>query len=298
MKVLITGITGHSGSFFYQELKQNHYAESLKLIVRDESKRKNYEKELNAEVITGSLEDQLLLEKAMEGVETVFHIASIYYSENIVRAAIKNKVKTIILVHTTGIYSKYKMASQEYQEIEVNIKEQIQKAGHAIKVIILRPTMIYGRLGDRNMEKFIKMIDTFRIFPIINYGRSLLQPVNGKDLGKAYYQILENLEIVQGEYILSGKDKISLLELLNLIAELLGKKRTFINVPLSVGVILAKGLKVLTLGRIDYIEKVLRLDENRDYNHDKAILDFGYSPMNLDAGLSREITEYKRSKVK
>lgn len=58
------------------------------------------------------------------------------------------------------------------------------------KVTILRPTMIYGDLCDSNMSKFIKMIDKFRIMPAINGGRSLIQPVNARDLGKAFYTVL------------------------------------------------------------------------------------------------------------
>lgn len=34
------------------------------------------------------------------------------------------------------------------------------------------------------------MVDKLRLFPVIDQGKSLLQPVNGFDLGKAYYQVL------------------------------------------------------------------------------------------------------------
>ena len=50
--------------------------------------------------------------------------------------------------------------------------------------------MIYGDMCDKNMSKFIKMVDHLRIFPIINHGKNLIQPVNARDLGESVLQCL------------------------------------------------------------------------------------------------------------
>lgn len=55
-------------------------------------------------------------------------------------------------------------------------------------------------------------------------------------------------------------------------------------------------MKLLSLGRIDLVEKVLRMGEDRDYGHDAATRDFAYNPEPFDIGLKREIDEYLRSK--
>jgi hypothetical protein len=34
------------------------------------------------------------------------------------------------------------------------------------------------------------MIDKFRIMPVINGGKSLIQSINARDLGKAFYTVL------------------------------------------------------------------------------------------------------------
>ena len=54
----------------------------------------------------------------MDGVDTIVHIAGIKYSENIVKVTAKCHVRRLILVHTTGIYSKYKEAGEEYRRID------------------------------------------------------------------------------------------------------------------------------------------------------------------------------------
>ncbi|MHC0036450.1 NAD-dependent epimerase/dehydratase family protein [Pseudoneobacillus sp. C159] len=291
--LVVTGITGHSGKYFLQELIDNNYQDPIRCIVRESSDTTLLDKSgLNIEKVYGDLDDQGFMDQIMIGVDTVIHIASIFYSVTLMNAAVKNNVRRAILVHTTGIYSKYKSASEEYKGIEEKLNEIIIKEKSSIGVIYLRPTMIYGYVNDKNMIVFIKMVDKLRLFPIINQGENLLQPVNGRDLGKAYYQLLSKSEIMTGDYILSGKRPVKMKELLELISQLLGKKTTFLSVPLLLGLIMAKTLKIITIGRIDYIEKVQRMAEDRNFSHKAAMDDFGYNPISLEEGLKIEINEY------
>ncbi|WP_277680103.1 NAD-dependent epimerase/dehydratase family protein [Gracilibacillus dipsosauri] len=291
--LLVTGITGHSGRYFLQELIKNNYEGPIRCVVRKTSDTTIIDNcTLDIEIVIGDLNDQNFLNEVMIGIDTIVHIASIFYSENIIKSAVKNNVKRAVLVHTTGIYSKYKSASEEYKKIEKNINEIIINSNSKIGLIYLRPTMIYGYTNDKNMIVFIKMVDKLRFFPIIDQGKNLLQPVNGRDLGKAYFQILSCPDIMNGDYILSGERPVTMKELFILISEILGKKTIFINVPLTVGVFMARVLKLFTLGRIDYIEKVQRMGENRSFSHEKAKMDFSYKPMSLLDGLKYEIDEY------
>ncbi len=291
--LLVTGITGHSGKYFLQELIRNKYDGPIRCIVRA-----NYDTTLidnsglKIEKIVGDLENQEFMNEVMSGVNTVVHIASIFYSVTLMRAAVKNDVKRAIFVHTTGIYSKYKSASEEYKDIEKSIDKIIKESSSTIGLIYLRPTMIYGYINDSNMIVFIKMVDRLRLFPIIDQGRNMLQPVNGKDLGKAYYQVLRKSNIMSGDYILSGESPISMKDLFRLISQILDKKTTFISVPLALGVFMANFLKVCSLGKVDYIERVQRMGEDRSFLHKNAIEDFGYQPMSLSKGLKIEIEEY------
>jgi uncharacterized protein YbjT (DUF2867 family) len=291
--LLVTGITGHSGKYFLQELIKNKYKGSIRCIVRETSDTSLLDNSgLNIEKIYGELNDQDFVNKAMVGVSTVMHIASIFYSTNVMRTAVNKGVKRAIFVHTTGIYSKYKSASEDYKNIEEQINIIIKQSNSSIGLIYLRPTMIYGYKNDRNINKFIKMVDKLRLIPIINKGKSLLQPVNGKDLGKAYYQVLKNTEIMNGDYILSGEKPISLYEMFSLISYYLNKKTTFMNIPLGLGVFMARCLKGCTFGKVDFVERVQRMGENRNFSHELAKKDFGYNPMSFSVGLKIEIDEY------
>lgn len=291
--LLVTGITGHSGGYFLKELIENKYEGPIRCIVLKDSDTKMLEDSgLNIEIIEGDLENQEILDKVMIGVDTVLHIAAISYSVNVIKAAVKNNVRRAIFVHTTGIYSKYKSASEEYKNIESAVRDIIKSNESPIGLIILRPTMIYGNINDRNMIIFIKMVDKLRLFPIIDQGRNLLQPVNGRDLGRAYYQVLNNKSIMNGDYILSGENPITMIDMFKVISDALDKKTMFFSVPLAFGVFLARSLKLLTIGKVDFIERVQRMGENRSFPHDKAAEDFGYRPMPFAEGIRIEVEEY------
>lgn len=291
--LLVTGITGHSGRYFLQELIHNKYEGPIRCVVRETSDTSLLDDSgLNVEKAIGDLSDQDFMDRAMAGIDTVIHIASIFHSVTVMKAAVKNNVRRAILVHTTGIYSKYKSASEEYKSIEQRIDKIIKDSNSPIGLIYLRPTMIYGYTNDRNMIVFIKMVDKLRLFPVIDHGKNLLQPVNGRDLGRAYYQVLSKSGIMSGDYILSGEKPITMLEMFKLISNYLGKKTTFVNVPLGLGVFMARCLKILSLNKIDYIEKVQRMGEDRSFPHVAAEKDFGYSPMPFVEGLKIEIEEY------
>ncbi|MHB1020321.1 MAG: SDR family oxidoreductase [Coriobacteriia bacterium] len=291
--LLVTGITGHSGGYFLQELIDHAYGGRIRCVVRQKSDTAALLKSgLEADLAVGDPSDQVFLDRVMDDVETVVHIASIRHSAGVVAAAVRSQVSRVILVHTTGIYSKFKSASAEYRAIEQAIDGmRMPSTG----IVILRPTMIYGYLGDRNMSVFIKMVDRLRLFPVVDGGQSPVQPVHGSDLGRAYYQLLIHPEVTEGEYTLSGERPVSMRELFSMISSALGKRTTFISVPLAGGVFLARVLKILSLGQLDYIERMQRMGEDRAFPHDDASRDFGYRPKPLEEGIRLEVEEYLRS---
>lgn len=295
--LLVTGITGHTGRYFLRELINNKYEGPIRCIVRKNSDTSLLDNSgLNIEKFVGDLNNQAFIENAMIGINTVMHIYNIYHSPSIVQAAIKNNVNRAILVHTTGIYSNFKNASQGYKNVERKVLEMTLHPDCPTKVTILRPTMIYGDLCDRNMSKFIKMIDKLRIMPVINGGKSLIQPVNARDLGKAFYTVLMSPDKTAGKvYDLSGEKPLQMIEVFKMISDNLNKKTTFVSVPLGFGVFLARVAKILTLGKIDYIEKVQRMAEDRIYSHEEAEKDFNFKPMSFDKGIKIEIEQYYRS---
>jgi len=292
--LLVTGITGHTGRYFLQELINNNYEGPIRCVVRGNSNTSLLDDSgLNIEKVVGNLDDAEFIERVMDSVETVMHIYNIHHSPVVVKSAIKNKVKRAILVHTTGIYSEFKHASEGYKNIEDEITGLTSDPKCPTSVTILRPSMIYGDLCDSNMSKFIKMVDKLRVMPVINGGNSLIQPVNARDLGKAFYTVLMSPKETSGKsYDLSGEKPIKMIDVFKLIDKKLNKKTTFVSVPLSLGVLMASTLKIVSIQKIDYVERVQRMGESRNYSHDSATRDFGYNPIPFEKGIGMEVQEY------
>lgn len=292
----VTGITGHSGRFFLEELKANHYSGKIRCLVRHTSDTSALDASgLDIEKVTGDLADPQALRGLISGADTVLHITNIRWSIPVIQIALEQGVKRMVLVHTTGVFSKHRIASEEYKNIEEKLHMMLDNTD--TEATILRPTMIFGDMCDHNIHKFIRMVDKLPVIPEINHGRGLLQPVNARDLGKGYYLAVTAEKLPEREYILSGERVLSMYELFQEIGRDLGKKTRFVSVPMGVGVFLARCLKTITLGKVDFVEKVLRMGEDRSFSHNAAARDFGYEPEPFSTGLKREVQEYLTQKA-
>ena len=292
MILAVTGITGHSGSFMLQQLIDNKFDGTLRCMVRETSNRTKLENSgLNVEYVVGSNKNPEDWLKLVEGADTVMHISGIWETPLLLEAVEKTGSKPhIVLVHTSGIYSKHKMASEVYKNIENGMQKYFDSG---MNITILRPTMIFGDMKDHNISKFIRVVAKLPVMPEIDHGAAFIQPVNARDLGQAYYKACMHETLPEREYIVSGERPVSLHELCALIGQYLGKKPRFISIPMGLGVFAANVICLVT-GKKNklLVEKVLRMGEDRSFSHDSASRDFGYEPENFETGLRREVEEF------
>ena len=298
-----TGATGKkSGGAFANLIYENRSAvnelfpDGIRAFVRENSDTSFLSEKLpDVELIRGDLDDSTQLEAFLENVDTLVNIAGIYYSENLVKAAIKCGIRRVILVHTTGIYSQYKAAGELYRSIEERVYALCRDNG--IILSVCRPTMIYGNTSDKNVAVFIKMVDQFPVMPVVNGARYVLQPVHYEDLAKGYFGVLLHEEkTANKDYVLSGGSVIELREMLKIIGRNLGKNVHFISCPFAVAYFGACVLYHLTGKKKDFREKVQRLCEPRAYSHEDARNDFGYAPVSFEEGIVEEVKQYLAEK--
>jgi nucleoside-diphosphate-sugar epimerase len=289
--ILITGYSGNTGSIVTEKLLKYYESSDIVGIARKNSgpnKQGIYTEKV-------SLEDKSSIERIMNKYEinSIIHIANIKYSPMIMEIAQSFNVEKVVLVHTTGIYSKYREYSKNYIEIENSILNNESSINH----IILRPTMIYGNHRDYNLHKLIKFINTYPLIPVFGKGEALLQPVYVNDLADAIVNALNSKDVFQEQFIISGGSKIRYIELLKLISRQLNKKVTFFHLPLKLSThivgIFNKYLKV----NIVSVEQVNRLMEDKTYPHDLAVKKLNYNPISIEEGIRREIDDLKQKKI-
>ena len=299
----VTGATGKkSGGAFMNCLARNYnviqsvWEGGVRILGRPSSLTENIGGDLpKLDIRKGEFSDKNFLTESLVDVDTVVHIAGIRLSKYIVDAAIVCRVRRLILVHTTGIYSKYKAAGKEYREIDDYIYKKCKE--YRILLTILRPTMIYGNIYDNNVCRFIEMVDKFPIMPVVNEAHYQLQPVHYEDLAQAYYLVLMNEDTTANkDFNLSGGAPIYLRQMLQIIGAELGKKVKFFSVPFFIAYFGSVCLYIFSCKKIDYREKVQRLCEPRIFSYEEARISFGYNPRNFEEGIVNEVKEYLENK--
>ena len=138
--ILITGGTGSFGKKYTQILLEKYKPNKIIIFSRDELKQFEMQQFFNSPCMRyfiGDVRDQARVEEAMEGVDYVIHAAAmkqvpaaeynpmeciktnIYGAENVIKAAIKNKVKKVIALSTDkaanpiNLYGATKLASDK-----------------------------------------------------------------------------------------------------------------------------------------------------------------------------------------
>ena len=246
--VFITGATGFIGSRIAEELLKKKL--KLRCLVRKTSDSKGL---LNGdiEIISGDIEDRILLQCAIKDCSAVIHAAAILESsdknqmqkvnvdgtKNIVEAAIVNNVKKFIFISSLDVLLEPR---SDYAESKFKA-EKIVNDSSISSFFILRPSIIYGKGDNKNISTIIDMVRKFLIVPIIGRGTFRWQPLYVEDLVESIVNIVQKESNGRNFINFAGPSAVSFSEMVDIISEELGVKRHKIYIPLSIMKI-ARGL--------------------------------------------------------
>ncbi len=285
--LFITGITGLTGRFLLNALREAGYDGPIRCLVRERSDI-SWISDPGVELYQGDVTGFDSLAPGLQGVAGVIHLVNIRSSPQIIRACRESGVKRAVFVNTTGIYSKYQKYSGEYKVLE----QDIQQSG--LDYTIIRPTMIYGNQRDKNIHKLVLVIDRYPVVPIIGAGQSLMQPIYAQDLARSLASAWLSPAAVGKAYNVAGKEPVTYATILSLIADVLGKRRTFIRVPYGLALLAGYVGEVIPNGLLD-TEKVKRLREDKAFSYDEAAGDLGFEPRSFEEGIVLEIAALRQA---
>lgn len=285
--IIFTGTTCLPGILLLKKLSTVNPSGEVSCLVRPTSDRRYIQEfNLNINYLIGDSSDTSTWNQILtkHNPQTIVHIASIRHIPAILESLeICQQTPRLIVIGTTGVYSKYNEFSATYKKIASRL---LQYRG---SYCLLQPTMIYGSHRDKNLHKLIKFCDRYGFFPVFGQGENLIQPVHAEDLAQAILTALHRPHI-QGAYDLSGGTVVTFRELLTLVGKLLGKPVRQISLPLNAGVWSATILENLLKERSPVRrEQILRLQENKAYPHDAAQRDLDFFPRTLEEGLRQEV---------
>lgn len=282
MKILVTGATGFTGSRVVPLLIQHGY--EVRCLIRSTSDRAPLFP-LAVDWAIGDLSDVDSLIAAMSGMDGLVNIASLGFghAENILHAAKTTGIQRAVFISTTAVFTRLNAGSKS---IRLAAESAIRSSG--LNFTILRPTMIYGSPGDRNMWRLIRLLRTFPFLPIFGDGQSLQQPVFVEDVARAVFLVLQTDATLGKSYNLAGKTPLTYNQVIDTTAAALGKRVWKLHLPYRPIVRLLQWMERLPIRLPIKAEQVLRLNEDKDFSYAEAQQDFMFTPRSFKEGIELE----------
>ena len=240
---LITGASGFTGLALARSLAAHGY--SIRALVRNGAHRRELE-DLGAEVIGGDIRDIGILREALQGIQTVFHLAAVFRragvpdseyravhvtaTQHLVEESAAARVRRFIHCSTVGVHGDvdpqspaaedaplhpgdiYQLTKLEGEEVA---RETAQRTG--VPITVVRPGPIYGP-GDRRLLKLIGGVAR-RHFFLLGDGSPHFQMIYIDDLVDGFRLAAESPQAVGRTYILTGEEGPTLKELVHEIAD-------------------------------------------------------------------------------
>jgi 2-alkyl-3-oxoalkanoate reductase len=323
MKVLVTGGTGFTGKALVRRLlDEGHQVTALdyKEGLKTEELRK-----WGAEVIIGSVTDKNLVDRSMEGVEVVHHLAAAfrelnvpdsYYQEvnvggtlNALEAASRHKVKKFIYCSTCGVHGNIDhppggeeapiQPADYYQVTKYEAEPLVNKFyKKGMKTVILRPAAIYGP-GDPERFYMIYKRVAKGTFPMFGSGKTFYHPLYIDNLIDALMLAMDADKGNGQAYLIADEQYLGIEELVLKVGRAMGIEvniKHYPIIPLIIaGHIFEKLCKPFKITPPIFPRRVDWYRQNRAFKIDKAKRELGYRPqIGIDEGLRRTAEWYKK----
>jgi nucleoside-diphosphate-sugar epimerase len=325
MENLVTGASGFTGRALVKKLLQR--GESVKALVRETSDYADIEKE-GAEIIVGNVKDKASVEKAVSGVDRVYHIAALfreagfpdeeYYAvnlegtRNLLEASVEAGVERFVHCSTIGVCGDIKdpPADEKMAYNPGDIYQVTKMEGEKLalsyasegklKVTVARPASIYGP-GDLRLLKMFKMINKGR-FVVLGSGKPFFHVVYIDDLVDGFILCAQNDKSIGEVFIIAGDEYVELNELFEIIAGKLGVKPPKLHLPAWpfqwLGTLMEKICIPLGLEPPIYRRRVDFFTKSRSFSIEKAKTILGYQPkVDLRQGIENTVNWYRKNNL-
>ena len=236
---LVTGATGFTGSHLVRALVSD--GGRVRVIARSMDRARELLPQA-VEIVEGDIARSGVVERAVQGVTTVYHLAAVYReakhpdwryrevnvdaSRRLLDAAVAADVRRYVHCSTVGVHGHIASPPGDeqtayepgdvYQETKCEAEQLALSYRDRIPLAVARPTAIYGP-GDTRLLKMFQMVARQR-FPLVGGGENFYHTVHVDDLVRGL-RLLGNHPKAVGEiFILGGESYLKLSELTAMIA--------------------------------------------------------------------------------
>jgi nucleoside-diphosphate-sugar epimerase len=321
-RVLVTGSTGFTGGHLCERLAREGYA--VRALVRDPNRCAALRR-CGVEIALGDLRDAKSLQQATAEMDVVYHIAALFRPENVSRqemwevnvqgtknlldAALKSGVQRFVHCSTVGVHGDIKKppADEEtpygpgdhYQESKTEGERVVlhYMAEGRLPIVVFRPGGIYGP-RDLRFLKLIKAIKHGR-FVMLGAGKVMYQMIYVDDLVDGILRCGTKENAIGNVYILTGEGAVTLNQLVQVVAEVLGVSVPRLHFPVApvylAGLLCEVICKPLGINPPLYRRRVDFFRKSRCFDISKARRELGFQPrMDLKAGMQLTVDWYRK----
>jgi uncharacterized protein YbjT (DUF2867 family) len=284
MKLLVLGGSGFLGGYVLREAA--HHGHEVLALARSAEAARTVAGH-GARPLAGDLDDARHLDEVFAAArcEALVCLASLGFGHGpgIVAAAEDAGIPRAVFVSTTAVTTTLYPPTKQ---VRLTAEEQIRGCG--LDWTILRPTMIYGAAGDRNLSRLLPLLRRAVVLPVPGTGTCLHQPVHVADVAAAVLAAVQRPATAGSLYNVAGPEPVAFAELLRTCARAVGSRTRLVSVPLAPLVTLARGYERVSRHPRVRAEQLLRLAEDKAFPIDDAIRDLGYAPRQFAAGIGDE----------
>ena len=242
---------------------------------------------LGAVPVPGDLDDDAALPAVLAGAhcEVLVNLASLGFGHApaIVAAARAAGLDRSVFISTTAVTTALPARSKT---VRLAAERVIRASG--LKWTILRPTMIYGAPGDRNLSRLLVLLRRAPVLPVPGGGGRLQQPVHVADLAGAVLNAVERPETAGRSYDVAGPEALTFAALLRESAAAAGRRIHLVPVPLAPVITLTRWYERLSRQPRFRAEQWQRLAEDKAFAIDAAVRDLDYAPRPFAEGIRAE----------
>jgi uncharacterized protein YbjT (DUF2867 family) len=283
MRLLVTGGSGFLGGYVLREAARRGH-ETVGLARSAAAARAVAGR--GAQPITGDLDaaGELAGAFAAASCDALVNLASLGFGHGpaIVAAARQAGIRRAIFVSSTAVTT---TLAAPTKRVRLAAEQCIRDSG--LDWTILRPTMIYGAPGDRNLCRLLALLARAPLLPVPGGGH-LQQPVHVADVADAVLAAAERPGTAGSCYDVAGPEPLAFAELLRISARAVASRTRFVPVPLTPLVAVARGYEQLSGRPRIRAEQLLRLAEDKAFVIEDAERDLGYAPRQFPAGIRAE----------
>lgn len=299
MRLLVTGGSGFLGGFVLAEAARRGHS-CVALARTPAAARKVAER--GATPLAGDLDKGAALAAifASARCDALVNLASLGFGHApaIVAAAVGARLDRAVFISTTAVTTALTAPSRA---VRLAAEEEIRASG--LSWTILRPTMIYGAPGDRNLSRLLMLLGRARrvagaggmlpgtlpvLLPVPGGGGRLQQPVHVADLAEAVLTAAERPQAAGRCYDIAGPVSLTFAALLHAAAAARGCRVHLVPVPLAPVIALTLGYERVVRRPWIRAEQWRRLAEDKAFSIAAAARDLGYAPRSFDDGIRAE----------